>query len=312
MTRVYLLFVYVLGSISILSCHHASTEKEEEETAPELVQTPVTLTSVSTESLTEYAELNATSVFQQDNIIKSNINGYIKSMNVKVGQYVAAGQTLFVLKTKEAESLGNTINTLDSSYHFSGASKITTPESGYITELPHQLGDYVQDGEQLAVISNANSFGFILNLPYELHKYVAANKAVDVILPDSTHLDGVVASFMPIIDSVSQTQQVLIKVSSSSRIPENLIAKVRILKIQKTNTISLPKQAVLSNDAQTSFWVMEMIDSATAVRVPVTKGIETNERIEILKPKFSVNDKILLSGNYGLPDTAKVKVVDGE
>ena len=310
MTRVYLLFVYILGSILILSCHHASTE--EEATAPELVQTPVTTTSVSSEPLTEYAELNATSVFQQDNIIKSNIIGYIKSMNVKVGQYVAAGQTLFVLKTKEAESLGSTINALDSSYHFSGVSKIATPESGYITELPHQLGDYVQDGEQLAVISNANSFGFILNLPYELHKYVVANKAVDVILPDSTRLEGVIASFMPIIDSVSQTQQVLIKVSSPSRIPENLIAKVRILKIQKTNTISLPKQAVLSNDAQTSFWVMEMIDSATAVKVPVTKGIETNDRIEILKPQFSVNDKILLTGNYGLPDTAKVRVVDGE
>ena len=310
MTRAYLLFIYILGSFSILSCHHASTE--EEATAPELVQTPVTTTSVSSEPLTEYAELNATSVFQQDNIIKSNIIGYIKSMNVKVGQYVAAGQTLFVLKTKEAESLGSTINALDSSYHFSGVSKIATPESGYITELPHQLGDYVQDGEQLAVISNANSFGFILNLPYELHRYVVANKEVDVILPDSTRLDGVVASFMPIIDSVSQTQQVLIKVSSPSRIPENLIAKVRILKIQKTNTISLPKQAVLSNDAQTSFWVMEMIDSATAVKVPVTKGIETNDRIEILKPQFSVNDKILLTGNYGLPDTAKVKVVDGE
>ena len=312
MARAYLLLIYILGSFSILSCHHASTEKEEEETAPEQVQTPVTITSVSGEPLTEYAELNATSVFQQDNIIKSNIIGYIKSMNVKVGQYVAAGQTLFVLKTKEAESLGSTINALDTSYHFSGVSKIATPESGYVTELPHQLGDYVQDGEQLAVISNANSFGFILNLPYELHKYVVANKAVDVILPDSTRLDGVVASFMPIIDSVSQTQQVLIKVSSPSRIPENLIAKVRILKIQKTNTISLPKRAVLSNDAQTSFWVMEVIDSATAVRVAVTKGIETNERIEILKPRFSVNDKILLTGNYGLPDTARVRVVDGE
>ena len=312
MTRAYLLFIYMLGGLSIFSCHHASTEKEEEETAPELVQTPVTITSVSSEPLTEYTELNATSVFQQDNIIKSNIIGYIKSMTVKVGQYVAAGQTLFVLKTKEAESLGNTINKLDSSYHFSGVSRITTPESGYITELPHQVGDYVQDGEQLAVISNASSFGFILNLPYELHKYVAANKPVDVILPDGTRLDGVVASFMPVIDSVSQTQQVLIKVSSRSRIPENLIAKVRILKIQKTNTISLPKQAVLSNDAQTNFWVMEMTDSVTAVKIPVIKGIETTDRIEILKPPFSINDKILLTGNYGLPDTARVRVVSSE
>jgi multidrug efflux pump subunit AcrA (membrane-fusion protein) len=311
MTRTYLLLVCIL-SISILSCHHASTGKEEEETALEQVQTPVTVTSVSNEPLTEYAELNATSVFQQDNIIKSNIIGYIKSMNVKVGQYVAAGQTLFILKTKEAESLGNTINKLDSSYRFSGVSKIATPESGYISELPHQVGDYVQDGEQLAVISNANSFGFILNLPYELHKYVAVNKPVDVILPDDTRLDGVIASFMPVIDSVSQTQQVLIKVSSSSRIPENLIAKVRILKIQKTNAISLPKQAVLSNDAQTSFWVMKMTDSVTAIKVPVVKGIETNDRIEILKPQFSANDKILLTGNYGLPDTARVKIVEGE
>ena len=312
MTRAYLLFIYMLGGLSIFSCHHASTEKEEEETAPELVQTPVTITSVSSEPLTEYTELNATSVFQQDNIIKSNIIGYIKSTTVKVGQYVAAGQTLFVLKTKEAESLGNTINKLDSSYHFSGVSRITTPESGYITELPHQVGDYVQDGEQLAVISNASSFGFILNLPYELHKYLAANKPVDVILPDGTRLDGVVASFMPVIDSVSQTQQVLIKVSSRSRIPENLIAKVRILKIQKTNTISLPKQAVLSNDAQTNFWVMEMTDSVTAVKIPVIKGIETTDRIEILKPPFSINDKILLTGNYGLPDTARVRVVSSE
>ena len=34
MARAYLSFIYILGSFSILSCHHASTEKEEEETAP--------------------------------------------------------------------------------------------------------------------------------------------------------------------------------------------------------------------------------------------------------------------------------------
>jgi multidrug efflux pump subunit AcrA (membrane-fusion protein) len=293
----------------MLSCHHASSEKEEEEKAPEQVQTPVTITSVSTEPLTEYVELNATSVFQQDNIVKSNIIGYIKFVNIKMGEYVTGGQTLFILKTKEAESLGNTINKLDSSYRFSGVSKIVSAESGYVTELPHQVGDYVQDGEQLAVISDAKSFGFILNLPYELRKHVLLGKTVDVMLPDDTHLKGIVASFMPVIDSVSQTQQVLIKVSSQTKIPENLIAKVQILKNQKTDAISLPKQAVLSNDAQTEFWVMQLIDSVTAVKTPIVKGMETSNRIEILRPLFSAHDKILLTGNYGLPDTAKVKIV---
>jgi hypothetical protein len=53
---------------------------------------------------------------------------------------------------------------------------------------------------------------------------------------------------------------------------------------------------------------MQMVDSTTAVKVPVKKGMETKDRIEILEPQFKAGDKILLSGNFGLPDTAKVKV----
>ena len=312
MGKIILYLLFFAATILIISCHNKGTGKDGEEASPEQVQTPVTVTSVSDEPLSEFAELNATSSFLQDNIVKSNINGYIKSVNTKIGQPVTAGQTLFILKTKEAESLGNTIDKLDSSFHFSGTVRIAASESGYITQLPHQLGDYVQDGEQLAVISNSKSFGFILNLPYELRKYVRLNKNVEVILPDSTRLSGVVASFMPAIDSVSQTQQVLIKVASSTSIPENLIARVRILKSKKTNTISLPKQAVLSDEAQTNFWVMKMTDSITAVKTSVIKGIETGNRVEILRPQFSATDKILLSGNYGLPDTAKVKIVKVE
>jgi hypothetical protein len=54
---------------------------------------------------------------------------------------------------------------------------------------------------------------------------------------------------------------------------------------------------------------MKMTDSVTAVKIPVKKGIETRERIEILSPAFSIKDKILLSGNYGLPDTARVRII---
>ena len=137
-------------------------------------------------------------------------------------------------------------------------------------------------------------------------------KTLEVELPDGTHLTGMVASMMPNVDSVSQTQGVLIKVPSSISIPQNLIAKVRIVKTQKSNAVSLPKQALLTNEAQTNFWVMKMIDSITAVKVPVIKGMETTDRVEIIRPLFSTTDKILVSGNYGLPDTAKVKIMKAQ
>jgi len=51
-----------------------------------------------------------------------------------------------------------------------------------------------------------------------------------------------------------------------------------------------------------------MIDEEQAVKVPVTKGIESNGQVEILSPALSSDDVILETGNYGLPDTAKVVI----
>jgi len=118
--RRFFLYLPGLFIVMITACHHKTTTTEEEDVAAENVQTPVTVTTISNETLNEYIELNATSSFLQDNIVKSNINGYIKTVNTKLHQYTPAGKTLFVLKTKEAESLGNTIDKLDPSFNFSG------------------------------------------------------------------------------------------------------------------------------------------------------------------------------------------------
>jgi uncharacterized NAD(P)/FAD-binding protein YdhS len=88
-----------------------------------------------------------------------------------------------------------------------------------------------------------------------------------------------------------------------------LIATVKVIKSAKTISNSLPKSAVLADETQTEFWVMKMLNDSIAVKTPVKKGIETNDRIEILAPQFSIDDKILTSGNFGLSDTAKVKIV---
>ncbi len=304
----WLTYLLVAG---ICSCRGESNKGDntDEKTAVAASQgTPVTVTTISTEPLVEYVDLNATATFLQKSYIKANVNGYVQSVNALLGRHVTAGQTLFTLKTKEAQSIGKAVNKLDPSFRFSGISNMKTSISGYITLLSHQAGDYVQDGEQLAVISDERSFAFLLNLPFELKQYLPQNNTVDLTLPGGTKLKGMVTESMPTVDPGSQTQSIVIKVPNSQTIPENLIAKVRIIKIKKMNATSLPKAAVLTNDVQSSFWVMMMIDSNTAVKVVVKKGMETNDKVEILEPKFNVADKILLTGNYGLPDTAKVTI----
>lgn len=270
--------------------------------------TPVTTTTVSTGPLTESIELNATSAFQLKTFIKANANGYLQLVNAQLGKFINRGQQVFIIKTKEAEALGNTINVLDTSFRFTGIVHINSPGTGYVTTLNYRDGDYVQDGEQLAVISDKNSFCFLLDLPYELKPFLNSNKNVLLKLPDGTQLNGYIASQMPAVDPVSQTQGIGIKVNSNHQIPEGLIAKVVLVKTSKHNATSLPKDAVLTNETQSEFWVMKLIDSVTAVKVPIKKGLENTNSVEILSPSFSSNDKILLTGNYGLPDTSKVSV----
>ena len=297
--------IFFYSILLFISCAHK--EEQQEESASEVVS-PVTLTSISHAPLTEYLELNATSTFLQKNVVKANVNGYVRGANATIGNLVSKGQLLFTLRTKESESIGNAVNALDSSFQFSGTIQIKAPTAGFIAEVNHQIGDYVQDGEQLAIVSDLQSFVFVLNLPYELRPYVLGKKQVLLELPDGKSLTGTITSVTPILDSASQTQNLYIAVNERN-LPVNLVAKVKVEKVSKSNTISLPKPAVLSDEMQKDFWVMKVIDSNTAVKVPIIRGIETTDRVEVISPQFSSDDKFILTGNFGLPDTAKIKIV---
>ncbi|MCC8425638.1 efflux RND transporter periplasmic adaptor subunit [Mucilaginibacter sp. UR6-11] len=298
----------VLSLVILLASCKGSTTPADETATPE-VQTPVSVTTVNDSTLVDYTTLNATSTFQKRSVIKANANGYLQTVRAQIGQYINKGAVIFSIKTKEAQSIGNTINILDTSFKFSGINHIKAADHGYITQLNHQTGDYVQDGEQLAVISDRSSFVFIMQLPYEMRQSVKTNQTVQLTLPDGRLINGNIASFMPAVDTASQTQGVVIRVNADSSIPENLVAKARIVKSLKQNTQSLPKGAVLANETQTEFWVMKLINPTTAVKTPIKKGMESGDQIEVLSPKFSPQDKIVVTGNYGLADTAKVKVI---
>jgi len=184
----YFLFLLCLISWST-SCNNKKSESQVQEKEVD-VRTPVTVTKITFEPLEDFIELNASSTYLQKITVKATTQGYIKSSSVKFASPVSAGQTIFSIKTKESESIGNTINKLDPSFHFNGINYIKTPASGYVTELNHQVGDYVQDGEQLAVISDSRSFVFILDMPYEYRQLVMGQKTVILTLPDGERLQG--------------------------------------------------------------------------------------------------------------------------
>src|SRR6187402_499331 len=215
----YIITIAYLMAVMLLSACGGADKAADDEEADVTSQTPVVVTTIDQNPMADYVDMNATSVFQQKNYVKANANGYIQLVNAKPGQFVNKGALLFTIKTKEAQSIGNSINILDTTFKFSGVNRIKAAEHGFITQLSHQVGDYVQDGEQLAVISDESSFAFVLQVPYELRQLVKVGNEVPLTLPDGEKLNGRVSSLMPSVDTLSQTQGVVVKVNSSHPIP---------------------------------------------------------------------------------------------
>lgn len=297
--------LYVIFGLLVLASCKPQAAPEEESAKPVVA---VQVVGIADTALLETIDVTAVSAYLQKSFVKANINGYIQTANAQTGKAVSNGQLLFSLITKEARAIGNSINKLDPSLKFSGVSQIRAAQAGLVIAVSHQKGDYVQDGEALATIINRNSLVFLLDLPYEYNQLIKTNNNIQVELPDGQKIRGSLAGTMPSVDSLAQTQRFILKVNAANTIPEGLIAKVRLVKLNHPNAQVLPKSAVLANETEDEFWVMKMINDSTAVKVSVKKGIENNGLVEVLSPRFSKTDRIIVTGNYGIADTAKVKI----
>ena len=303
MKKILLPIIAILG-LAFWGCSNSAENKKE--TDPE-VKTPVTVTTIKLSSISESINLSATSAYLKKNLVKANITGYIEQCLVHVGEFVQAGKPLYYIRTKEAEALSK-FHSSDTSFRVKGLIEIKAPESGIVTEVNKYVNDYTTDGDALATIAQQNSFVFLMNVPFELKKYATVGTACVVVLPDSTRLSGTILSQLSTMDAVSQTQLYEVKTSSGQNLPENLVANVLLVKNTKHNTQVVDKACVLSDEIMENFWLMKLINDTTAVKVPVKKGISTDLKIEIISPVFDPADRIIYSGQYGLPDTAFVLI----
>ena len=293
--------ILFLGFISIAGCKQATKQEEKAVEA----KTPVTVTSVSIEPMVEKIELNAISSFIKKSSVRSTVAGQIEKIDLKPGDKVTKGEVIMIVRTKESVALKNFIPK-DSSIHFNGLIKIKASNSGIVTSVTRQKGDNVMEGDEVANIAEQSSMVFLLEAPYELHQIITKSRLCTLLLPDGREIKGTIKSNLASMDAVSQTESFVIVPQNITGVPENLIAKVQLVKSLKSNAVVLPKSTLLSNETQSAFWVMKMINDTVAVKVLVKKGIETADKVEIIEPALQLKERFLATGNYGLPDTAKV------
>lgn len=305
MKKSKLLFI-LCAALLLYACQHPADNTATETVQPKI---PVEVVSLSQGMVSDNLQLSATSIYLQRNMMTAPIAGFITKVNIHLGQHVKKGQILYELESKERRALGKGASKIDSTLQNFGTITIKASASGVISTFDkQQSGEFVTEGTALCTIAERNDLAFQVNVPYEYSSIVKPGKRCTITLPDNSRHEAIVTTPLTTMNMASQTQTLLAKPTEALVLPENLIAKVEFAKGNKGEQQILPISCVLSDEMMKNFWVMKLINDTTAVKVPVETGNKNTKEIEILKPKFSPTDRIIVSGNYGLADTVLVSI----
>jgi hypothetical protein len=269
--------------------------------------TPVTVTNPTVTSLTDYMTFNANTTFLSKEIVRSTFQGFIKKVYKNIGDNIKTGDVIFQIITKEAYAADNLKLKLNGE-PFSGTILLKAKTNGVLTELNYNTGDFVSDGEQLAIISNPNSLAVLLNVPYQHAAKIKLKSNCNIILPDGKSINGRISKSLPSVDPISQTQTFIVNLLEINKYPANLNVEIKIPVSVVKGATTLPRTAIQSSETLDSFWIMKLMNDTTAVKVLVEKGLENDSLVQILKPSLDLLEKIIIDGAYGLTDTSKVEI----
>lgn len=293
------LFVFSI-IYTLSSCRPGSTSAEEQMPVVSVKAEPIVSGTIENE-----ISFNGSTVYLKKNQVLSPIPGYVVGTNIRFGQEVQKGMVLFELKTRESKALESANDTSG----MSGIIKIRAGSDGFISELNiNESGVYVAEGSILCNVVNNRDLMVRLNVPYEYVSILSREKKCKIRLADNTVISGSVFRILPSVDESNQTQTVLIKPETARLIPENLNLLIFFIKEKHDKAMLVSKSSLMTNETQSEFWVMKINAGDTAVKIPVTKGIENDSIAEIISSDLKVNDLIISEGAYGLPDSTIVSI----
>ncbi len=304
------LIILIFLAVLITACHHKPAELSTASNIPGKI--PVEFVHPEIKAIKNYLTLNGVSSYLKEEIIRSTVTGYVQDIKKKIGDTVSPGQVLFLVKTKESAALqGFTEKITDSNdLRFNGVIPVKAHQSGIIRNIDFNTGSYIHEGDILATILQPETIVLQINVPYEYHQYVKIGEQCQLIFPGHMIKTGHISKILPTVDPVTQTQKYFVTLNHYEILPENLKVVVKLPVIESKKAIVLPKKAILSNETETSFWIMKIVHDSLAIKVPVLPGIVSGDTIEIISPRLSVKDTIITKGNYGLDDSTFVMITN--
>lgn len=189
--------------------------------------------------------------------------------------------------------------------------RIRAPFRGVLTARNVQLGQHVRPGDQLFTVMDFDPLVARIYLPEQDVLRLTEGRAVKISLKadEGVAFTGSIRQISPVVDPQTGTVKVTVEASSPpAAVRPGAFVRIDIVRETREGALLLPREAVVRELQRAYVFVT---DGETASRRPVTLGLEEEGRVEITSG-VDLGDSIVVAGQGGLKDGAKVEVLDAE
>lgn len=187
-------------------------------------------------------------------------------------------------------------------------STIRASIGGVVSERLIKEGNMVTMNQALFRITDMDPLQAIIYVPeHEMSKIrVGQSTLLDIdALPD-VEFRGRVARISPIVDRTTGTFKVTVVVNdSANRLKPGMFSRVRIVFDVRSQTMVVPKGALISEDGRTSVF---MVQDSIVLKRTVDVGYTNGTKVEILSG-LEVGMSVITVGQNSLRDSSKVFVI---
>lgn len=186
--------------------------------------------------------------------------------------------------------------------------EIRSPIGGVVTDRPFFEGEMAAAGTPLITVMETSSLLAKTHLPQVQAQTLKIGAPADVkVAGIDKAVQGKVSLISPALDPGSTTVEVWVKVENKSgELRPGTTARVSIAAGTVKNTIVIPASAVLKDD--TGKASVMVVEAGKARKRDVELGVADGDDVQVVGG-LKVGEQVITSGEYGIDDGTKVKVV---
>jgi len=191
-----------------------------------------------------------------------------------------------------------------------GLSRITSPMTGVVTELPVRKGMYVQPGTTLATIMDLSSLFVQFRIPTDHLMNVHDGATVTVTPlsdPNQTYTGSVTRIGKAADAGTGDVMGYAVLANPDLKLRPNIGCRVRVELPAIPEALVVPVAAVADRDGES---VITVIRDNRAYETVVQVGVRTQDLAQVLSG-ISAGDTVTTEGGYGLPEGCSVSVIEG-